>query len=151
VLASRYVELLPDADTTDWATRPGAAAGLARLQESGVRVALVTGNPEPIARARLERLGLSRFFPAGEGAFGCEAEERRTLLELARMRAGHWPAEAKAEVGDTPADVTSAKAAGLPSIAVISARTEDPSELAGADTIVHDMDGIVRALLREGG
>jgi phosphoglycolate phosphatase-like HAD superfamily hydrolase len=67
------------------------------------------------------------------------------------MRAGRWPAEATAEVGDTPADVTSAKAAGLPSIAVISARTEDPSELAGADTIVHDMDGIVRALLREGG
>jgi phosphoglycolate phosphatase len=149
--ADRYVELLARADTKGWATRPGAAAGLARLQERGVRLALVTGNPEPMARARLERLGLVRFFPPGEGAFGCEAEDRRILLELARMRAGDWPAEWTAEIGDTPADVATAKAAGLRSIAVTSARTEDASELAGADAVVHDMDGIVRALLGEGG
>jgi phosphoglycolate phosphatase-like HAD superfamily hydrolase len=147
--AERYVELLGEADTTGWTTRPDAAAGLARLESRGVRLALVTGNPEPMARARLERLGLARFFPRGQGAFGCEAEERRTLLELARKRAGDWPAGATAEVGDTPADVTSAKADGVRSIAVTSARTEDPGELAGADVIVNDMGEIVRALLGE--
>ena len=147
--ADRYVELLAEADTTGWATRPGAAAGLARLESRGVRLALVTGNPEPMARARLERLELAGFFPLGQGAFGCEAEKRRTLLELARKRAGDWPAGATAEVGDTPADVSSAKAVRLRSIAVTSARTEDPGELAGADVIVHDMDEIVRALLGE--
>jgi phosphoglycolate phosphatase len=145
--AGRYVELLVAADTTGWATRPGAAAGLARLQDRGVRLGLVTGNPEPMARARLERLALSRFFPPGQGAFGCEAEDRQTLLELARNRAGDWPAAATAEVGDTSADVASAKADGLLSVAVTSDRTEDPGELAGADVIVHDMEGIVRALL----
>jgi phosphoglycolate phosphatase len=148
--ADRYVELLAAADTTDWATRAGAAAGLARLEDRGVRLALVTGNPEPVAMARLERLGLSRFFPPGEGAFGCEAEDRQALLELARKRAGDWPPAATAEIGDTPADVASAKAAGLRSIAVTSARSENSSKLAGADAIVHDMDGIVRAVLGEG-
>ena len=67
--AGRYLELLAEADTSGWEPRPGAAEGLARLQAEGLRLALVTGNPEPMARARLQRLGLARFFPPGEGAF----------------------------------------------------------------------------------
>jgi phosphoglycolate phosphatase len=144
--ADRYLALLADADTSGWATRPGAAEGLASLRDAGVRLALVTGNPEPIARARLERLALSPFFPADTGAYGCEAEDRATLLALARARARDWPPEVTAEIGDTRADVATAKASGLRSIAVRSPRT-DPGELAGADVVVDDMDGIVRALL----
>jgi len=145
--AERYLELLADADTSGWEPRPGAAEGLARLEAAGIRLALATGNPEPMARTRLERLGLERFFPPGEGAFGCEAEERGALLELARERAGDWPASATAEIGDTPQDVSAAKAAGFRSIAVASPHTRDRAELAAADEIVDDMDGIVRALL----
>ena len=69
------------------------------------------------------------------------------LLALARRRAGDWPAESTAEVGDTPEDVATAKAAGLRSVAVTSRRTHDSADLAGADAIVDDMDGIVRELL----
>jgi phosphoglycolate phosphatase len=148
--AERYLELLAGADTNGWEARPGAAEGLARLQAEGVRLALVTGNPEPMARARLRRLRLERFFPPGQGAFGCEAEQRGALLKLARERAGDWPAAATAEIGDTPEDVATAKAAGLRSIAVGSDRTRDGAELAGADVIVDDMEGIVRALLGGG-
>jgi phosphoglycolate phosphatase len=148
--AERYLELLAAADTSGWALRPGAAEGLARLQTEGVRLGLVTGNPEPMAWTRLERLGLARFFPPGQGAFGCEAEERGALLELARKRAGDWPASATAEIGDTSEDVSTAKAAGFRSIAVTSPRTRDRAELAGADVIVDDMDGVVRALLGAG-
>ena len=145
--AERYLELLVEADTSGWEARPGAAEALSRLQAEGVRLALVTGNPEPMARARLQRLRLERFFPGGQGAFGCEAEERAALLELARERAGDWPAAATAEIGDAPADVASAKAAGFRSIAITSHRMRAERELAGADEIVDDMDGIVRALL----
>ena len=145
--AERYLELLVEADTSGWEARPGAAEALSRLQAEGVRLALVTGNPEPVARARLQRLRLERFFPGGQGAFGCEAEERAALLELARERAGDWPAAATAEIGDAPADVASAKAAGFRSIAITSHRMRAERELAGADEIVDDMDGIVRALL----
>jgi phosphoglycolate phosphatase len=148
--ADRYLALLAGANTSGWEPRRGAAEGLARLQAGGVRLALVTGNPEPIARARLRRLGLEQFFPSGEGAFGCEAEERAALLELARQRAGDWPAAATAEIGDTPEDVETAKAAGFRAIAVSSPRTRDRAELAAADEIVDDMDGIVRALLSAG-
>jgi phosphoglycolate phosphatase len=142
-----YLELLAGADTSGWRARPGAAQGLERLQAEGVRLALVTGNPEAMARARLRQLGLERFFPPGGGAFGCEAEDRGALLELARHRAGDWPAASTAEVGDTREDVATAKAAGFRSIAVSSPRLRDRHELAGADAVVDDMDGIVRALL----
>jgi phosphoglycolate phosphatase len=145
--AECYLVLLAGVDTSGWRVRPGAAEGLARLQAEGVHLALVTGNPEPMARARLQRLGLERFFPTGEGAFGCEAEQRGALLELARRRAGDWPAAATAEIGDTPEDVATAKAAGIRSIAISSHRTLEHTELEGADAIVDDMDGVVRALL----
>ena len=66
----------------------------------------------------MERLGLERFFPPGEGAFGCDTESRVELIELARARAGGWPAEATVELGDTRRDAESARAAGIRAIHV---------------------------------
>jgi phosphoglycolate phosphatase len=91
---------------------------LERLEAAGHRLALLTGNPEPVARARLERLGLARFFPAGQGAFGCESESRGKLIALARARAGDWPADRTVEIGDTAVDVSSAREAGIQSLRV---------------------------------
>jgi phosphoglycolate phosphatase len=116
--ADRYLELLAEADTTGWHAAPCAAEALERLRAAGHRLALLTGNPEPIARARMERLGLDGYFPAGEGAFGCEGDSREELIALARARAGDWPAEATVEIGDTRRDVTTARAAGIRSIRV---------------------------------
>ncbi len=116
--AGRYVELLADADTSGWQGAPGAGAALERLAAAAHRLALLTGNPEPIARARMERLRLERFFPPGQGAFGCESDSRTELIELARARAGEWPAEATVEIGDTERDTTTARAAGIRSIRV---------------------------------
>ena len=116
--AKRYLELLSDADTSDWQAASGAEESLARLQAAGQRLALLTGNPEPVARARLERLGLGRFFPTGQGAYGCEAESRAELIALARARAGDWPADRTVEVGDTAVDVSSARDAGIRSLRV---------------------------------
>jgi phosphoglycolate phosphatase len=116
--AGRYLELLAEADTSGWQAAPGAEGALARLQDAGHRLALLTGNPEPMARARVERLGLARFFPAGQGAFGCESESRAELIAHARARAGDWPAERTVEVGDTAVDASSAREAGIRSLRV---------------------------------
>ena len=69
----RYLELLADADTSDWAAAEGAADAISQIEHR----ALLTGNPEPVARARMERIGLAELFPPGQGAFGCEAERPR--------------------------------------------------------------------------
>ena len=116
--ATRYCELLDAADTSAWQAAPGAASCLERLQHAGHRLALLTGNPERMARARMTRLGLERFFPAGQGAFGCDSESRTELVAIARSRAGDWPAEATVEIGDTSIDASSAKEAGIRSILV---------------------------------
>jgi phosphoglycolate phosphatase-like HAD superfamily hydrolase len=114
----RYLALLDAADTGAWRAAPDADAALTRLEQAGHHLALLTGNPEPMARARLERLGLERFFPQGQGAFGCERESRGELIALARARAGDWPADLTVEVGDTARDVSTAREAGIRSLRV---------------------------------
>jgi phosphoglycolate phosphatase len=116
--AERYIELLAHADTGGWRAAPGAEQALQRLAAAGHRLALLTGNPEPMARARMERLGLARFFEPGQGAFGCDAESRIELVGLARARAGGWPVNATVEIGDTARDASSAREAGVRSILV---------------------------------
>jgi phosphoglycolate phosphatase len=116
--SNRYLEFLRDADTSGWRAAPGAEEGLERLETAGHSLALLTGNPEPVARARLERLGLARFFPAGQGAFGCESESRGELIAIARARAGDRHADSTVEIGDTAVDVSSAREAGIRSLLV---------------------------------
>jgi phosphoglycolate phosphatase len=106
---------------------------------------LMTGNPEAVARARMERIGLAGFFPPGQGAFGCEREIRVDLFALARERAGGWPTEQTVGVGDTPLDVTSARAAGVRCVAVASGAFS-PAELADADAVVSALAELPGAL-----
>src|SRR5205085_7665207 len=65
--AELYLARLAETDTSGWQAAPGAEETLTELQ-ARARLALLTGNAEPIARARMERLGLARFFPEGQGA-----------------------------------------------------------------------------------
>jgi phosphoglycolate phosphatase-like HAD superfamily hydrolase len=107
--SAQYLELLDGADTSEWRSPEGTADALGQIEHR----ALLTGNPELVARARMEKLGLAEFFPPGQGAFGCDAEERFELIDIARKRAGDWPRERTVAVGDTEADVTGARNAGI--------------------------------------
>jgi len=104
--------LAPDAQRvlTDLAARPG------------VRLSLVTGNLEAVARIKLERSGLADFFAAGQGGFGSDAEDRTELPAVARRRAGSdgraYPREHTVVVGDTPNDIACAHADGVRCVAV---------------------------------
>lgn len=139
--SARYVELLPSADTSHWRAPPEAAEVVAQLPNR----ALLTGNPEPVARARMDRLGLGTLFAPGAGAFGCEREDRVALFELARSRAGDWPTERTVGVGDTPLDVSSAHAAGALSIAVTSG-AYGATQLAEADAVIPALADLPDAL-----
>ena len=111
VFADHYVVLLAVTPTPHWERAPLAAETLEQLGRTHA-IALLTGNPERVARVRMERLGLARFFPRGTGAFGCEAEERAVLIGVALARAGAQPTDAVL-VGDTPLDIAGARAAGM--------------------------------------
>ena len=98
-------------DTSHWRARPGSLELLERLTAHGIRLGLVSGLPERVAKERLRRVGLGGFFDDAPGGFGCESADRSELVRLAVERVGVAPAEALV-VGDTVNDVEAAEAAG---------------------------------------
>jgi phosphoglycolate phosphatase-like HAD superfamily hydrolase len=107
----------------------------------GVRLAVLTGNLEPIAHLKLARAGLGRFFERGQGGFGSDHEDRTELPAIARARAGGYPREHTVIIGDTPRDIACARADGLRCIAVATGPYA-AEELADADVVLasaHDL------------
>lgn len=139
-ISRRYCALLAGAET-NWNVAPDAAATLARIPLR----ALLTGNPEAIARARLDHMAIARFFPDGEGAFGCERERRVELIQLALARAGDWPPNRTVAVGDTPRDIHTAREAGARCIAVATGAF-DRGQLAEADRVIDELPELPDAL-----
>jgi phosphoglycolate phosphatase len=139
--SAHYVRLLASADTSHWELGPHAAPAVAAVDHH----ALLTGNPPAVAYARMNRLGLGDLFPKGQGAFGCEREDRVELFALARDRAGGWPAERSVAVGDTPLDVSSSHAAGCRCIGVTTGRY-DTEALGAADAVIADLSELQEAL-----
>ena len=116
--AAAYEEMCP-ASLSD-KVAPGILDLLPVLHEDAARYrfSLVTGNFEPVARLKLDRAGIGRYFAPGQGGFGTDAEAREELPPLARARAGDWPRERTVVIGDTPNDIACARADGLRVVAV---------------------------------
>ena len=94
---------------------PGIAELVSWLDgRDDVRLSLVTGNYEPVARLKLSRAGIGRHFPSGQGGFGSDSEDRAALPGIARKRAGHdgvsHPRRRAIVIGDTPRDIACAQA-----------------------------------------
>jgi phosphoglycolate phosphatase len=123
---------------------PGVEEALEALagEPASYRLALLTGNLEPVARRKLASAGIGHYFAAGEGGFGSDAEDRAALPAVARRRAGRWPRERTVVIGDTPRDIACARADRVRVIAVATGPFS-PAALADADAVV---DG-VRAVL----
>ena len=106
-----------------------------------VTLGLLTGNYEPVARLKLSRAGVGRYFPSGQGAFGSDAEDRAALPAIARRRAGGRgrpnPRSETIVIGDTPRDIACAAADGVRCVAVATGPFET-SELANADRVAGD-------------
>ena len=122
---------------------PGVRTLLDRLAaRADLRLALLTGNYQVGARAKLEYFDLWRYFPGG--AFGDHAVDRNHLFHdaLTFIASGAGGAIAAANVvvvGDTPLDVMCAAAGGGRSIAVATGN-HSSAELraAGADSVFKD-------------
>jgi phosphoglycolate phosphatase len=126
---------------------PGVAEALTTLggRPDDFRFSLVTGNFERIARLKLARAGIGDWFPAGQGAFGSDAEEREKLPPIARERAGGWARERTVVIGDTPRDIACARADGVRVVAVATGPF-GVDELADADAVVDTAASIVPVL-----
>jgi phosphoglycolate phosphatase len=119
---------------------PGVLDVLSALHErEDVVLSLVTGNLEAIARLKLARAGIGRFFASGQGGFGSDHEDRSELPAIARARAGApgapYPREETIVIGDTPLDVACAQADGVRCFAVTTGPFR-AGELGDADAVV---------------
>lgn len=128
---------------------PGAGAFVrACAAIPAYRLALGTGNVEAGARAKLAAHGLDRYFPTG--GFGDDADERPDILRAAlRKAAEHYGERFRAAVviGDTPHDVTAARAVGARVLAVATGRPSvQELSAAGPDGLLEDLRDTGRAL-----
>lgn len=103
-------------------TMPAVHEALAFLdRQPGIQLALATGNVKEGARAKLDHIDLWSRFTCG--GFGCDSAERPVLVATAIERgcaiAGSpYPREQVVVVGDTPHDITAARACGIKVVAV---------------------------------
>ena len=115
----RYYSHLPQTLTeTQGRLMPGFPELLEALEaEPEVRLGLATGNFSRAAGFKLAHYGIDRYF--GGGGFGEESEDRAVVVRNAveRLGAGLPGAEAVV-IGDTPHDVSSARANGAVAVAV---------------------------------
>ena len=137
---------------TDLSTHvaPGIPALLMQLSErDDIRLGLVTGNYEQVARTKLAAAGLLQFFEPWIGGFGSDSENRFELPPIARERAGApgapWPQERTIVIGDTPRDIACARADELRVIAVTTG-PHPKSELLDADAVAASSEELAAAL-----
>jgi phosphoglycolate phosphatase-like HAD superfamily hydrolase len=124
--------------------------GIAHLLEwlsarPDVRLSLVTGNYEPVARLKLRRAGVGHHFAPGQGGFGSDSEDRAALPAIARRRAGSngvaHPRERTIVIGDTPRDIACARADGIRCFAVATG-PYGAADLQQADVVARDAAGL---------
>lgn len=131
-----------------WETRPypGLVSALDRLEDRGFGLAVCTNKRERLAQAVLEGTGLvSRFaVVVGGDSYPEHKPHPRPLIE-AIVRAG-GATNGAVMVGDSETDIATARAAGVPVIAVDFGYTDRPATELGADAVISHYDEIDQAI-----
>ena len=127
---------------------PGIEAALDDFAARGVALAVCTNKLESLSLKLLDALGWSGRFKAVVG--GDTLATRKpdpAMLHEAVARAGGGRA---AFVGDSITDADTARAAGLPFVAVSFGFSDRPASELGADAVIDGFDELVPALERLG-
>lgn len=126
----------------------GAEQTLDLLADAGVMLAICTNKPEQLTRLLIEKLGWADRFAAivGGDTLAVRKPNAAPLLETV-ARAGGGNA---AFVGDSITDVATARAAGLPIVAVSFGFADRPAAELGADLVIDRFDELLPALRRLG-
>ena len=131
----------------------GTAELLEELQRKNVLLGLVTGNLEPIAYAKLGRVGLDGYFSFG--GFGSDNADRSLMVKKALIIAKNqlgFNGDKIFVIGDTPRDVEAAQAYNLKTIAVATGMYSTQELIdCGADYVIENfsnMDKILEILYK---
>jgi phosphoglycolate phosphatase len=129
---------------------PALETALDHLAAEGARFAVCTNKLERLSVKLLEALGLAPRFQAicGQDTFGMQKPDPEILRQTIR-RAGGSP-QSTVMVGDSGNDIDTARAAGVPIVAVDFGYTEVPVARLGPDRVISnfaELPAAVRDLL----
>jgi phosphoglycolate phosphatase len=134
----------------------GVAAVLERLAAMPVVQTLLTGNLKPVARFKLDLVGLMRYFDFDAGAYGSDHHIRANLVPIAAERAAQrygrpFVGQDVVVIGDTPNDIDCGRAAGARTIAVATGPfSVDTLRALGADVALANLantEAVIAAIL----
>jgi len=125
---------------------PGLDAALDRLASRGCQFAVCTNKLESLSRLLLEALGLSRRFAAicGQDTFGMQKPDPEILRRTIRATGGAL--QRAVMVGDSGTDIATARAAGVPVVAVDFGYSETPVRELGPDRVISHFDHLADAV-----
>ncbi|SMH32337.1 phosphoglycolate phosphatase [Mesorhizobium australicum] len=125
---------------------PGAREIVEELHAQGVLMGVVTNKPQMPTEAILDHFGLSPYLDAVIGGdSGVEKKPAPDMIFAALDRLGLRPEDAVL-VGDSVADVGSARAAGIPVIALRGGYTSVPVDEIGADIVIDGLADLLATL-----
>jgi phosphoglycolate phosphatase-like HAD superfamily hydrolase len=110
---------------------------------------LGTGNFRRAGELKLRHFEIARYFPGCIGGFGEDSEDRHEVIGagIERLRNGDGAASRVVVIGDTPHDVSAAKANGAFALGVATGRDSVDDLLAcGADAALADLADVERAV-----
>jgi phosphoglycolate phosphatase len=127
---------------------PGLETALTAIADRGAKMAVCTNKPERLSRQLLEALGLMGRFGglAGRDTFPVCKPDPEHLRGAIRL-AGGDPANA-VMIGDSDTDIKTARAAGIPVIAVPFGYTDIPVHDLDPDAVIEHYDELVAAIDR---
>ncbi len=125
---------------------PGLLDELARLKRLGMKLAVCTNKLEGLTWPLLEQMEMAHWFAAvtGRDTFPVYKPDPRHLLG-AIAKAGGDPNRA-VMIGDSNTDIKTAKAAGIPVVAVTFGYTDVPVTELGPDRVISHYDQLQAAL-----
>jgi phosphoglycolate phosphatase len=140
------------ADNICVGSRPydGIEAAMDMLAAEGVTLAVCTNKPQRLSRLLIAALGWDGRFAAIVGADSVPQRKPHPDHVLATIEAARGDVRSTAFVGDSIVDVTAARAARVPVVAVSFGFPDRPAETLGADAVIDRYDELVPTLRRLG-
>jgi phosphoglycolate phosphatase len=125
---------------------PGVVAVLDRCEAAGWPVAVCTNKLEHSSKLLLGKLGVSdRFaFICGQDTFGVGKPDPKPLIETIRAAGGDLTRAVM--IGDSRTDIDTARAAGVPVVAVDFGYTDVPVAELGPDRVISHFDALYAAI-----
>ena len=124
---------------------PGADRALAAFDRAGWRQAVCTNKIERSAKLLIEKLGIADHFAfvCGQDTFGVGKPDAKPLLETIAAVGG---SKVRAiMVGDSGTDIKTARAAGVPIVAVDFGYADTPVKELGPDRVISHFDELMAA------